>query len=216
MWGKFYRILAVGNPSECEICNKVFQTKWRKRKHSEMHSNDETKKCHYFNNDKLCPYEEVGCKFVHIDSEMCFNGTKCKNSLCSFKHKNIDSINEKSEKEILNGYENDMKTFKIIQAEFEIDNACKKCTECKFTSNSYGMIKLHENNVHCRNNSYDKIMEGFEIDDEEYCEVLSENIGDEAFERFKCELCNFENHSEGTLKVHKYDAHSSSPDKGDQ
>ena len=90
----------------------------------------------------------MGCKFLHIDSEMCFNGTKCKNSWCSFKHKNIDSINEQSEKEILNGYENDMKRFKIIQAEFEIDNASKKCTECKFTSNSYGIIKLHENNVH--------------------------------------------------------------------
>ena len=79
-----------------------------------MHSNDETKKCHYFNNDKLCPYEEVGCNIFHIDAEMCFNGAECQNLLCSFKHKNIDSINEQSEKEILNGYANDMNTFKII------------------------------------------------------------------------------------------------------
>ena len=59
-------------------------------------------------------------------------------------------------------------------------------------------------------------MEGFEIDDEEFCEVLSENMGEEAFERFNCELCNFKDHSEGTLKVHKYDAHSVFPDERDQ
>ena len=204
---------------ECEVCDKVFRTKWRLRKHKEMHSNEETKKCHYFNNGKLCPYEEVGCKFVHTDSELCLHGNKCKHTLCSFKHIEIiapDSIGDQSEKEILKGYENDMKRLRIIQAEFEIYNASKKCKECKFASNSHGLIKLHENNVHNKTNSYENIMEGFEIDDEQYVEVLSENIGDEAFERYNCEKCNFKNHSEGTLKVHEYDSHSVSPDTGDQ
>ena len=109
-----------------------------------------------------------------------------------------------------------MKIFKIIQMEFEIDNIYKKCKDCDFLTNSYGVIKIHENMSHNRNHNFEKIMEGFEVDDEEYVNVLSENIGEEAFERFPCEKCNFKCHSEGTLKVHEYDSHAVSPHSGDQ
>jgi hypothetical protein len=27
--------------------------------------------CHYFNNDKKCPFEELGCKFLHSVSQIC-------------------------------------------------------------------------------------------------------------------------------------------------
>ena len=198
---------------ECELCSKTFQSKWRLGKHRDIHSNPETKKCHYFNNEKTCPFEEIGCKFLHKDSEMCQSENRCKHKLCPLKHKQSQALseNELGEKEILNGYENDMKSYRIIQMEFEIDNTNKKCTDCKFSTNSYGVIKIHENMMHNRNHNFAKIMEGFEIDDEEYVDVLSENIGQEAFERFPCEKCNFKSHSEGTLKVHEYDSHTISP-----
>ena len=43
---------------ECGKCEKTFYTRWRKEKHLEIHSTEMTKFCHYFNNCKVCPYEE--------------------------------------------------------------------------------------------------------------------------------------------------------------
>ena len=40
-------------------------TKWRLRKHVRIHLNKFTKICHYFKTGKHCPFEELGCKFLH-------------------------------------------------------------------------------------------------------------------------------------------------------
>ena len=48
--------------------------------------NNGGKCCHYFNNEKHCPYENIGCMFLHQDSENCYFGIRCKNKLCQFKH----------------------------------------------------------------------------------------------------------------------------------
>ena len=60
--------------------------KWRLKKHTDGHNNKSQKYCHYYNNDKSCPYEEIGCKFLHQISEKCVFGRKCKHKLCQFKH----------------------------------------------------------------------------------------------------------------------------------
>ena len=70
----------------CEDCDKTFIFKFRLRKHQESHRSKDTKNCHYFNNKKHCPFEEIGCMFAHVLSEFCFFDKKCKNELCSFQH----------------------------------------------------------------------------------------------------------------------------------
>ena len=53
-------------------------------KHGEMHT--ETKKCcHFFNNDKTCPYEAIGCMFHHSQAGACKQSI-CTNNLCQFEH----------------------------------------------------------------------------------------------------------------------------------
>ena len=54
-------------------------------KHMESH-NEETKFCHYYNNGKICPYEEIGCKFKHKESTDCRFDRSCRFALCQFKH----------------------------------------------------------------------------------------------------------------------------------
>ena len=50
-------------PFDCGKCGKTFVLKWRLRKHLSGH---ETKTfCFYFNKDKECPFEKIGCKFRH-------------------------------------------------------------------------------------------------------------------------------------------------------
>ena len=50
---------------ECDKCGKEFVLKWRLKKHQDMHTNQNIRKCHYFNNQKKCPFEAIGCMFVH-------------------------------------------------------------------------------------------------------------------------------------------------------
>ena len=70
-------------PFECEKCGKTFVLKWRLRKHLSVH---ETRiYCHYFNNDKECPFEEIGCKFKHNISPPC-KSEGCNNLLCQYRH----------------------------------------------------------------------------------------------------------------------------------
>ena len=71
---------------KCDECGKEFYLKWRLSQHMKTHKCPKVKHCHYFNNNKVCPYEEVGCKFQHKKSLECRNKNNCKTRLCAFQH----------------------------------------------------------------------------------------------------------------------------------
>ena len=72
---------------KCNVCQMEFQTKWRLSKHMEVHlENARRRKCHYFNAGKVCPFEALGCKFVHEISDSCKFGKKCQRHMCQFRH----------------------------------------------------------------------------------------------------------------------------------
>ena len=64
------------------------------------------KYCHYFNNDKRCPFSEIGCKFKHEISHECFHGKECAFSLCQYRHKSLISKAE----ELANTMDNEIVT----------------------------------------------------------------------------------------------------------
>ena len=70
----------------CSICNMTFVTKWRLSKHMLLHSDKKSKTCHFFNNGKICPYEEYGCKFKHEVAKECPVREKCSRSKCPLRH----------------------------------------------------------------------------------------------------------------------------------
>ena len=51
---------------KCDECGKEFFLKWRFSQHMKVHTCPKVKNCHYYNNDKNCPFEVVGCKFRPI------------------------------------------------------------------------------------------------------------------------------------------------------
>ena len=73
----------------CEDCDKTFIFKFRLRKHQESHKSKDIKNCHYFNNKKHCPFEEIGCMFDHVLSEKCNFGENCTNKMCQYQHKKM-------------------------------------------------------------------------------------------------------------------------------
>ena len=85
---------------KCDKCEKEFVLKWRLKKHMSIHSDKILFHCLYFNNDKHCPYEELGCKFLHTASPFCKFGQTCRNKLCPFRHSRgtgRDKMNTKSD-----------------------------------------------------------------------------------------------------------------------
>ena len=58
-------------------------SKWRLDKHIIGHKAN--RYCHYYNNQKCCPYDDLGCKFRHKVSALCWF-SKCNKILCQFRH----------------------------------------------------------------------------------------------------------------------------------
>jgi hypothetical protein len=90
-------------PFKCSICDKGFFMKWRMEKHTSDHGVD-MKFCHYYNSDKPCPYDKVGCKFKHENAPECRFNLKCTFKLCQFTHttKKGEEVAHRQEVETLN------------------------------------------------------------------------------------------------------------------
>ena len=71
---------------QCDKCDKSFVTNWRLQKHIQLHTEQYVKPCHYFNNGRKCPFEELGCKFLHVVSKFCTSRQKCQRHLCPYRH----------------------------------------------------------------------------------------------------------------------------------
>jgi DNA-directed RNA polymerase subunit RPC12/RpoP len=69
---------------ECEKCGKKYYLEWRLGKHMDMNKG-KGKYSPYFNNGEPCPFEIIGCMFVHERSGMC-RFKECKNLKCQFEH----------------------------------------------------------------------------------------------------------------------------------
>ena len=71
---------------KCDECGKKFFLKWRFSQHMKVHTCPKVNNCHYFNNDKNCPFEVAGCKFKHAQSSECCKKSKCQIKLCPQQH----------------------------------------------------------------------------------------------------------------------------------
>ena len=80
------------NSHKCEECGKAFLPEWHLKKHMIMHSLSYTSSCHYYNNKKFCPFEQLGCKFSHRLSGLCNYDEKCHKKLCPIQQTNQSKI----------------------------------------------------------------------------------------------------------------------------
>ena len=65
-----------------------------------VHMKENVRHCHYYNNDRHFPFEELGSEFLHDDAKICQFGQKCDRSLCPLKHTSRDTKTSKYEENI--------------------------------------------------------------------------------------------------------------------
>ena len=117
----------------------MFVLNWRLKKHEELHEINYTRKCHYFNNQKVCPFEEFGCMFLHEDSGICKYGEKCNNKLCPYKHPEL--VRQENSDDHTNNH-----------SETENENIWEcQVDECDFKSVLYSDYWGHIDNNHLEN-----------------------------------------------------------------
>ena len=61
----------TGKGFKCNTCEKTFYLKWRQNKHEKNHHTIGVNHCRYFSHQEPCPCEAIGCKFLHVQSEVC-------------------------------------------------------------------------------------------------------------------------------------------------
>ena len=71
----------VNRKFECDECDKVFNYETVLNRHTEAVDEECKLFCHYFNNDKECPYDDQ-CIYLHEESSTCKFGKGCERILC--------------------------------------------------------------------------------------------------------------------------------------
>ena len=201
----------------CELCGKTFDENWKldahkkkhvthkcnkcdntlvnqeiKEKHIKIAHENEKLYCHYFNNEKVCPFEDK-CVFLHEKSDACKFGKSCERINCTFRHElyeddsdteeddNVDNENTFNDENVQSDAE---RTF-INPSQFQDEDFDKVVDE-----------------------TLDKTVD--QVVNETVDEAVEENLNDQAHEpeNFKCELCIFETTNETRFKRHTFENHS--------
>ena len=132
-------------------------------KHVEAVHEDVTLYCHYYNNDKDCPFEDGdydGCIYLHEDSKPCLFGTGCERMLCMYKHKDksddtqkdSDESEDESDDEASDDSKESVKDLipiidKFREAIDKFDSLLQecnlKCKQCEFEAKDSNGLIMH-------------------------------------------------------------------------
>ena len=124
-------------PFSCDKCEKKFYLKWRLEKHRGSHY---TKKlCHYYNNQKACPYEDIGCMFRHEVSSLCRFST-CNNILCQYRHDENDLVTED--------------TINVVEDDSQRSTPIKYYPDCEDCTDNSNCVKCIIRNIKETDDSY--------------------------------------------------------------
>jgi hypothetical protein len=199
----------------------------RLRKHANMQTRKNIKKCHYYNKNK---------------NKKCFFGQKCGYRLCPFKHNKVQMLVESEckscnkcsfisksnldlnkhvrychekaseshfEKEGIEEFEKDEMNFLSLKEKTGFDLtilvSVKSCNKCDFETHSEGRLRKHKQVMHQIKESNLNLIIGFKNDILSFVDTLK-NMGIEMKE-IRCQICDFKTHSYGELKMHEQAMH---------
>ena len=130
--------------------------KWRLNKHQIIQDSPNINKCHYFNNQKTCPFEPIGCMFLHLSAGPCKNRESCTMKLCSFEHERIkvnkkDVVDKYSQEEEIKVTEEEQisdmsvkENFPDIFEDYLQNERTIQCYYCEFRTKSKNFSTIKE------------------------------------------------------------------------
>ena len=141
----------------CDDCDKVFHFEGLLEKHRSATHEGIALFCHYFNNNKECPFENR-CIFLHEESENCKFDKACERILCMYKHDDGRDISDnesdessddeeppESEKPSL---ENVRITLENVDEIFRKVSPNLKCDKCEFEAKNSNGLVMHKKAKH--------------------------------------------------------------------
>ena len=151
----------------CEKCEKIFSFEVLLEKHMTAVHGKMHIYCHYYNNNKQCPFSEE-CIFAHKIAKECIYGNQCERMYCMFKHdehfqnneEESDDENEIDENECDEIY--DLDTVRLSDIEpvlAKVEIAMKKandllkgaklnCENCDFVAKNQNGLNMHKKAKH--------------------------------------------------------------------
>ena len=149
---------------ECEECDNQYKFERNLMKHMEAVHGNRTLYCHFYNNDKDCPYDDE-CVFAHEDSPKCKFGKGCERILCMFQHEEENEDEDSDDDEMESENSDDEKVnddfididyvMKKVEESMnkvgdliEKHTAALKCDSCEFIARNSNGLTMHKKAKH--------------------------------------------------------------------
>ena len=149
---------------ECDECDRIFKHQAILEKHIQAAHEDITLYCHYFNNDKDCPYENE-CIFVHEESEICKFSSGCERLLCMYRHEGDNAAEDDTDDESDDGDADDdsmdvdvaeikpvleklEEAFEKLSVNLKKHFGPLKCEMCEFEAKNENGLTMHKRAKH--------------------------------------------------------------------
>ena len=159
----------------CEECDCEFNFEGLLVKHSQAVHESMKIFCHYFNNDKECPYDDQ-CIFAHEESPECKFGRGCERMMCMFQHEESDDDDEEDDgdesendddddddsqdvENIVNIEDLEPSLKKVEEAMEKVKKAIQqqtsilKCDQCEFEAKNGNGLTMHKKAKHADKNN---------------------------------------------------------------
>ena len=155
----------------CDKCEREYNFEGVLEKHIDVVHKSMKIFCHYYNNNKDCPYSDQ-CIYAHEDAVDCMFGNDCERILCMFRHVEHIPDDEDSDygdsdgDQTENDNENDINTVhmkdlkpilkKVEEAMEKVNELLKKksdnltCDECEFEAKNANGLNMHKKAKHAK------------------------------------------------------------------
>ena len=114
---------------KCDLCEKTFLLEWRLKRHRDIHT-EKPKKCKFFLNKELCPFDRLGCMFAHenieseivtVEEEITLKENQC--HMCMLEFSSKDNVMDHIENDHADYFEGLMEYAAAIRTDISPDEA---------------------------------------------------------------------------------------------
>lgn len=193
--------------NQCEMCDKTFKYEELKKKHMLITHENFRIYCHFYNNEKTCPYDKE-CVFLHEESQICKYGTLCERTYCMFKHgkKKESDVSVSNENEM--DVNNDEEFVNIVDEVADISNKTPRTIVVEINEEKIVTVESVDETISVEDVDETLISKEMIETVEDSEPVKKKKYEDSSSRFFKCKMCDFAAARKISLRDHKKTSHN--------